>query len=147
MKLKIIALVAAVLVVGVSGVAFAVYAWNRHTKVPATSMDITEPSVEVIGAVNGLMPGKQKPLSVAIDNKNEFAVRVTDLSGGSAATKSGCNAYAVRVVPIDKSDPVLLIPARSRRTIPIQIEMQDWADTKCGGQTFEIDLNSSIVPA
>ena len=150
MKMKrsaIVGAAVAVSILAVGGTAFAVYTWNQHTKVIVESAAVTEPSVVVSGHISGILPGTRKPLTVTVGNANTFPVKVIDMSGGSAATASGCPAYAVVVVAPDKSSPAVVVPPKSSRSMQIQVEMQTWADQRCGGQTFVLDLHTSSTMA
>lgn len=150
MKMKRSAIVGAAVVVptlAIGGAAYAVYAWNHHTRVIVGSAGATEPTVVVSGQISGMLPGMRKPLTVTVGNANTFAVKVTDMSGGSAATASGCPAYAVIVVAADKTSPDVVVPPGSSKSMQIQVEMQKWADQRCGGQMFVLDLHTSSTMA
>jgi hypothetical protein len=137
----------AVLLLAGATAAMATWSWTRHDDVTVVTPSATEPTVEVLGGVTGLLPGKTAPLRVAIENPNDFPVRITKIGGGNTATGSGCPAWAVRVTPSTDSAYAMTIPARARRTTTIQIAMQDWADQKCAGQRFALDLTTFMTAA
>jgi hypothetical protein len=127
--------------------AWAVYSWTHHTKVTVRSADAVEPTVKVLGEVTGLLPGESRPLRVVIENSNEFPMQVTKISGGSVATASGCPEWAVRIAPSTDSETAVTIPRRASRTIIVQVRMEDWADQKCAGQSFSLDLTTLLAAA
>jgi hypothetical protein len=127
--------------------AYASYSWTHRSKITIETEDVTEPTVKISGSVIGMLPGDIKSLTAAIRNSNDFPVRVTKMSGGTPATRSGCPEWAIRVKEPAKSDPALLVPARSSRKITVRVEMQKWADQKCAGQEFVLDLVTLIEPA
>lgn len=140
--------VAAVSALAVGGTAaYAYYSWTHNTKVTIKSAEVTEPSVKISGSVTGMLPGDIRTLTALVGNDNDFPVRVTKMAGGTAATRSGCPEWAIRVKEPSRSDPALLVPAHSSKKITVRVEMQRWADQKCAGQEFALDLVTSIAPA
>jgi len=137
---------AALLVAGGTA-AVAAWNWTQHDTVKVVTPSATEPTVEVLGDIAGLRPGRDEPLRVAIENPNAFPVRITKIAGGSAATGSGCPAWAVRVTPATDAAYAMTLAARSRRTVTIRVAMEDWADQKCAGQTFGLDLTTFMTAA
>jgi hypothetical protein len=145
-RTTIVAVVAVILLAG-GAAAWAAYAWTHHSSITVVSAKATEPGVMVTGAVTGLTPGKTAPLRVVIRNDNDFPVKVTKIAGGSAATTSGCPAWAVRVTPETASAYAVKIPAQSSRTVRVMVGMESWADQKCAGQSFAFDLTTFMTAA
>lgn len=145
-RMTVVSLVAiAILMVG--GAAYAVLSWTRHTTISVTSASVAEPTLKITGEVTGLLPGNTGTVAAVVGNTNDFPVRITSITGGSAATTSGCPEWAIRVVAPAKSDPALVIPRRSTRKVAVKVEMETWADQKCAGQEFALDLVTTIGPA
>ena len=129
----------------IGGAAWAAYSWTHTTQIPIPISSATEPVVTVLGNVGGLTPGGTKKLRVKIENGNTFPVEVTKIAGGSAATDSGCPAWAVRVTPATESAYAVTIPARDSRTVTVKVGMEKWADQKCAGQTLTLDLTTYMA--
>ncbi|GIM97927.1 hypothetical protein Ato02nite_097200 [Paractinoplanes toevensis] len=147
MKRSTVIIVAAALALGVfGGAAYGYYAWTHHSKINITSAEVFEPIVTTSSSLTGMLPGDSRPLAVDIRNPNAFPVKLTKVAGGTAATPSGCPEWAIRVKEPSKSDPAFVIPARSDRRLAVRVEMQKWADRKCAGQRFELDLLTTIEP-
>ncbi|MFC7529223.1 hypothetical protein [Actinoplanes sp. GCM10030250] len=141
-KATVVATVTATVLSG-GAAAWAAYSWTQQDKVKVVAAGAAEPTVTVAGDVTGLLPGKTAPLRVTIKNNNDYPVRVTKLSGGNAATGSGCPEWAVRVKPIEG----FTVPARSTKKITIRIGMEEWADQKCAGQDLSFDLTTVMTAA
>ncbi|WP_127500776.1 hypothetical protein [Actinoplanes solisilvae] len=135
---------AVVLVLLISGAAFAAYSWTRRTAVGVETAKAAEPTVKITGAVAGLVPGKSGTVNAVISNDNDFAVRVDAIKGGNKATDGGCPEWAVRVV---EPTAELVVPARSTKKFPVRIRMEEWADEKCAGRQFSLDVETTISPA
>jgi len=146
-RTTIVAVGTAAVLAGGAAAAWAAYSWTHHDNVIVHSQTAAEPTVKVVGGVTGLLPGKTQPLRVVIRNSNDFPVRVTKIGGGSKETTSGCAAWAVRVTPSDDSAYATTIPGRSNRTVTIQVGMEDWADQRCAGQDFALDLTTFMTAA
>jgi hypothetical protein len=144
MRILVVSVVAGALVVA-GGAAYGIYAWTNHTKIAARSAEASDPTVKVESDLTGLLPGSSKLITVSIQNINDFSVTVASITGGSLETRSGCPAWAVRVSPMAKEEANFRIPARTTRKLNVGIEMESWADQKCAGQTFVLDLVTSIV--
>jgi hypothetical protein len=100
------------------GTAYALYSWTRHTTISIKSASVAEPTLKISGYVTGLLPGNTKTVAAIVRNTNDFPVRITSITGGTAATKSGCPERGIRVVPPAKSDPTLVIAGRSTKSSP-----------------------------
>jgi hypothetical protein len=129
------------------GAAWAAYTWTHHTPVTVRTAEAAEPTVTVTGNVDRLTPGTTKQLRVKIENNNDFPVKVTKITGGSAATASGCPAWAVRITPTTGSSYAVTVPRRDTRTVTVNVGMEKWADQKCAGQTFSLDLTTYMAGA
>jgi hypothetical protein len=131
----------------IGGAAWAAYTWTHTTPVPIRIPEAAEPVVTVLGDVDGLTPGHTKKLRVKIENDNEFPVKITKIAGGTAATASGCAAWAVRVTPTTASAYAVTIPGRASTTVTVKVGMEEWADQKCAGQTLSLDLTTYMAGA
>lgn len=139
-----ILLAAFVAVIMLGGAAFAAYSWTRRTAVEVRTAPVAEPSVKINGEVRGLLPGESGTVVAVIGNVNDFPVQVTSIKGGNTATGGGCPEWAVRVV---EPDTKLVVPGRSTKKVPVRIRMEDWADEKCAGQQFSLEIVTTISPA
>ena len=131
-------------VILIGGAAFAAYSWTRRTAVDVGTATAAEPSVKITGAVTGLVPGKSGTVVAVIGNTNDFPVQIISIKGGNRATGGGCPEWAVRVV---EPTARLVVAARSTKKIPVRIRMEEWADQKCAGQQFSLDVETAISPA
>ncbi len=129
----------------VGGAAWAAYTWTHHSAVTVRTPEAVEPNVTVMGDVDGLIPGMTKRLRVKIENRNDFPVKVTKIAGGSAATASGCAAWAIRITPATESAYAVTIPRHDSKTVTVKVGMEKWADQKCAGQTFSLDLTTYMA--
>jgi hypothetical protein len=138
--------VAATILTGGGSAAWALYSWTNHSRVTVSTADAIEPTVTVFDDVSGLLPAQAKPVRIEIENRNDFPVRVTKVAGGNPAT-GDCPAWAVRVVPATESAYAVTLPRRSRTTLTVRIGMEKWADQKCAGARFSVDLVTTMAPA
>jgi hypothetical protein len=137
----VVAVAVSATVLGCGAAAWAAYSWTQHSKVTVQTAGAAQPTVTVIGDVAGLVPGRTEPLRVVIKNSNDFPVQVTKIAGGNERTAGGCPEWAVRVVPIAS----FTVAPRSSRETTIKIGMEKWADQKCAGQRFVLDLTTVMT--
>ncbi|MGV9212796.1 hypothetical protein ACTFTM_13150 [Micromonospora sp. RB23] len=139
-----ILLSAFVAVIMLGSAAYAAYSWTRRTAVDVRTAPVIEPSVKISGAVRGLLPGGSAMVVAVIGNGNDFPVQVTSIKGGNTATGGGCPEWAVRVV---EPDTKIVVRGRSTKKVPVRIRMEEWADEKCAGQQFSLEILTTISPA
>jgi hypothetical protein len=139
------AAIAATILTGGSA-AWAYYSWTNHSRVAVSTAEAIEPAVTVLDDISRLLPGQTEPVRLKIENRNDFPVRVTKISGGSPATGE-CPAWAVRVTPTTDSAYAITLPRRSQSIVTIRIGMEKWADLKCAGEHFSVDLATIMGPA
>jgi hypothetical protein len=137
---------AVAILMGAGGTAWAFYSWADHSPVKVTTANAIEPGVTILDEVTGLLPGQAKPVRIEITNRNDFPVRITKIAGGNIAT-GDCPAWAVRVTPTTETAYAVTLARRSTTTLKVRIGMEKWADQKCAGKQFDVDLVTTMGPA
>lgn len=145
-KTLVTTVVAATVLAGGGSGAWALYAWTNHSPIAVSTADAMEPAVAVLDDVSGLLPGQSESVRIQIENRNSYPVRVIKIAGGNTAS-GDCPAWAVRVTPATESAYATTLPRHSKTIVSVRVGMEKWADQKCAGKQFSLDLVTSMAPA